>query len=136
MTELMPHLIVEYSGNLEDRIDLRALVGVVHEAALATGAFDLRAIRTRAEKRDVYILADGDPDNAFVMVTVRILRGRDEQTRARIGEAIFAAVCGHLHTMSATSPLAISVEVQEIDAIAFARNTLRATTRAGDVGDV
>jgi 5-carboxymethyl-2-hydroxymuconate isomerase len=130
----MPHLIVEYSGNLEDRIDLRALVGAVHEAAVATGAFELRTIRTRAEKRDVYILADGDPDNAFVMVTVRILRGRDEPTRARIGEAIFTAVCGQLHTLLATSPLAISVEVQEIDPIAFARNTLRATPRAGDAG--
>ena len=125
----MPHLIVEYSSNLEDRVDPRALVRAVHDAGVATGAFELKSVRTRAERRDVYVLANGDPDNAFVTVAVRILRGRDEETRRRVGEAIFNAVCRHLQRVSDVSPLAISLEVQEIDPIAFVRNTLRATDR-------
>jgi 5-carboxymethyl-2-hydroxymuconate isomerase len=120
----MPHLIVEYSSNLEDRVDPRALVKVVHEAGLATGEFDLKAIRTRAEKRDVYAVANGHPDNAFVTVTLRILRGRDEATRRRIGEGIFDAVCRYLERACETAPLAISLEVQEIEPISFARNNL------------
>jgi 5-carboxymethyl-2-hydroxymuconate isomerase len=123
----MPHLIVEYSANLEERLDVWALVNAVHDASIATGAFDLKAIRTRAERRDVYTLANGDPENAFVMVTVRILRGRDEATRRRLGEAMFGALRRHLQPVADLSPLAISLEVQEIDPVSFAINTLRAT---------
>jgi 5-carboxymethyl-2-hydroxymuconate isomerase len=123
----MPHLLVEYSSNLEDRVDIRALVTVVHEAAAATGAFELKSIRTRAEKRDIYVLANGDPANAFVLVTARILRGRDQDTRRKLGEAIFGALRRYLQGVADIVPLAISLEVQEIDPVAFAWNTLRAT---------
>jgi 5-carboxymethyl-2-hydroxymuconate isomerase len=123
----MPHLIVEYSSNLDDRLDIRALVGVVHDAAVATGIFELKQIRTRAERREVYVLANGDPENAFVLVTVRMLRGRDQETRRRVGDAIFRALGQYLQPVAEQAPLAVSLEVQEIDPVAFARNNLRAT---------
>jgi 5-carboxymethyl-2-hydroxymuconate isomerase len=123
----MPHITVEYSANLEERLDVGVLVTAVHDASVATGVFDLKAIRTRAERRDVYTLANGDPENAFVLVTVRILRGRDEPTRRRVGEEIFGALRRHLQPVADVCPLAISLEVQEIDAVSFAWNTLRTT---------
>jgi 5-carboxymethyl-2-hydroxymuconate isomerase len=73
------------------------------------------------------VLANGDPENAFVLVTARILRGRDQDTRRQLGEAIFAALRRHLQGVSDIVPIAISLEVQEIDPVAFAWNTLRAT---------
>jgi len=130
----MPHLIVEYSANLDTRLDVRALVNAVHEASIATGAFDIKAVRTRAERRDVYALANGDPENAFVMVTVRILRGRDDAIRRRLGEAMFEALRRHLQPIADVLPIAISLEVQEIDAVAFASNTLRAAGRDETTG--
>jgi 5-carboxymethyl-2-hydroxymuconate isomerase len=121
----MPHLIIEYSSNLEDRITIRDLVCRVHEAALATGVFEVSAVRTRAERRDVYAIADGDKDNSFVAVWVRIARGRDEETRRRLGKTIFDAVCNHLEKGGHARSLAISLEVQEIDpTAAFRKNNL------------
>ena len=58
----MPHVTVEYSANLETDVAPRALVDAVHDAVLSTGAFELGAARTRAERRDVYAIADRDPD--------------------------------------------------------------------------
>ena len=54
----MPHLIVEYSGNLEKQLDMPAILRVVHDAALATGVFPFGGIRTRGERRDLYLIAD------------------------------------------------------------------------------
>ena len=111
----MPQITVEYSRNLEARADVRALVDAVHEAARATGLFDRgNGIRTRAAPRDVYRVADGDPANAFVAVILRIAEGRSVEQRTKLADEVFAVVCSQLAHASATSPLAISLEVQEV----------------------
>ncbi|MBV9079473.1 MAG: 5-carboxymethyl-2-hydroxymuconate isomerase, partial [Methylobacteriaceae bacterium] len=45
----MPHIIVEYSANLDGAISPRRLVNGLHAAALETGVFPLGGLRTRAE---------------------------------------------------------------------------------------
>jgi 5-carboxymethyl-2-hydroxymuconate isomerase len=111
----MPHLIVEYSANLEKQIDIFKLVETVHHAALRTGVFEVAAIRTRAAGRDYYVIADGHRDNAFVAIFVRVAPGRPPETRRRVGQEIFDAACEFLKNVYETIPLAISLEVQEID---------------------
>jgi 5-carboxymethyl-2-hydroxymuconate isomerase len=121
----MPHVILECSANLRDRTDLAALVLVAHEAALETGVFPIGGLRTRVAERADYRIADGDPDNAFLHVTLRIGHGRDDETRRRAAEAVFEAVRAALAPAFATSPLALSLELQEIDpATSFKENNL------------
>jgi 5-carboxymethyl-2-hydroxymuconate isomerase len=126
----MPHLIVEYSANLGQQIDIPNLVHTVHAAALATGVFELAAVRTRAECRDCYVIADDHKDNAFVAVWVRIAKGRDADTRKNLGEAIFDAVCTYLEKNCEGAPIGISLEVQEIDpTAAFRKNNLHSLVK-------
>ena len=120
----MPHLIVEYSANLESRIDISDLVRRVHEASIATGVFETATVRTRGERREHYAIADGHPDNAFVAVIVRIATGRDAETRKRIGQAIFGAVCNYLERIYETMPIGISLEVQDMDTVEFRKNNM------------
>ena len=68
----MPHLIVEYSANLEPDLDMAHVISVLHEAALETGVFPIGGLRVRASRRDIYKIADGHPDNAFIHVQARI----------------------------------------------------------------
>ena len=111
----MPHLIIEHSGNLQDRVDLSSLVTQIHSAALATGVFPEKGLRTRLVSRLDYLIADGDPDNAFVHLVIRIGSGRNLETRRRAGEEIFQALCQALATDQEKNPLALSCEIQEID---------------------
>jgi 5-carboxymethyl-2-hydroxymuconate isomerase len=113
----MPHLTVEYSANLAAVADIGGLLDAVHDAALATGVFPPGGTRTRGERRDEYRIADRHPENMFVHVTARIGHGRDAETRKRAGEALMAAVTGFLDPVFARHPLAISLEIQEIDPI-------------------
>ena len=127
----MPHLIVEYSKNLEGRVNIEELARKVHEAALASGVFEVGAVRTRTERRDTYVIADGHPDNAFVAVIGRIASGRSPETRKRLGQMIFDAVCQELAAAYESTPMGISVEVQEIDPTAsFKKNNLHAIVKA------
>ena len=127
----MPHIVIEYSANLETRIALRELVQKAHEAALASGVFEVGGLRTRCARRDNYRIADGHPDNSFVAVNVRIGHGRDEATRHRAGKMIFEAVCAHLAPVYATTPMGITLDVAEIDpAAAFKQNNMHAIVKA------
>ncbi len=121
----MPHLIVEFSKNVEERTDVRRLVDVVHRASLETGVFPLGGVRTRAVSREIYRIADGDPDNAYVHVVARIREGRDLETRKKAGDHIFNAICDELKDVYDSSALAISFEIQEIDMnMNFKKNNL------------
>jgi 5-carboxymethyl-2-hydroxymuconate isomerase len=126
----MPHIIVEYSANLDDQIDIQKLIEAVHQAALRTGVFEVAAVRTRAERRDDYVIADGHEDNAFVAISARVAPGRSRETRQRLGQEIFDAACEYLEKVYERTPLAISLEVQEIDnTAAFRKNNLHAIVK-------
>jgi 5-carboxymethyl-2-hydroxymuconate isomerase len=121
----MPHFTIEYSRNLEDRVDFKELATIVHKAALSTGVFEVGAVRTRTEPRDVYVIADGHPENAFVAITARIAQGRSPEVRKRLGETVFKALCSYLSKVYETTPIGLSLEVQEIDPTAsFKQNNL------------
>ena len=121
----MAHIVIEYSAGLRDRLALPALLAAVHQAALATGIFPIGGLRTRAYEAQHYFIADGHPDNAFVHLSLKVGHGRDVTTRKQAGEAIFDAACRQLAPIYESQPLAISLEMQEIDAVlTFKKNNL------------
>jgi len=113
----MAHILIEYSANLRERIDLPRLLEAVHAAALGTGIFPPGGMRTRAYLAEHYRIADGHPDNAFVHTMVRVGHGRDLETRKRACEAIFAALCAQLAELFERIPLGLSLEMQQIDPV-------------------
>jgi len=108
-------VVVEYSANLETQVPPRRLVNALHQAALKTGVFPIGGLRTRAERRDIYAIADGDPDNAFVAVSVRIGEGRSAETRRQVAATLMDVLVGETEEAFRTHGLALSVEVEEID---------------------
>ena len=124
----MPHLTVEYSANLEPDVDAARLVATVHDAALATGIFPEGGIRTRAARREVYAIADGHPDNAFVHLAIRIGAGRSRTPASRRGQTIFAALTAALEDIFTARPLGISMELTESNPeMSWKRNNLHDT---------
>ena len=121
----MPHLIVEYSANIEDQIALDALLDKLHMCAAGTGVFPLGGLRVRAHRADAYRIADKSPDNGFVHVTALIGHGRPLDVQRRAAEEIFAVLTEHLDSLYARSPLAISLNVQEFHPVLnFKKNNL------------
>lgn len=110
----MPHLIIEYSANVEDDLVIEKMIEVLHDTTASIEAFPLAGLRTRAEKREHYRIADGHPDNSFVNLTLRIGHGRPLAVREAAGNTIFAALVDYLQPVSAKRPLAISFEIQEL----------------------
>ena len=121
----MPHLIVEYSANIEDQIALDTLLDKLHACALGTGVFPLGGLRVRAHRTDAYRIADKAPENGFVHVTALMGHGRPLDVQQRAGEELFATLTAHLDSLFAKSPLAISLNIQEFHPVLnFKKNNL------------
>ena len=126
----MPHLIVEYSANIESEIALDELLDKLHARALETGVFPLGGLRVRAYRAEKFRIADKSPDNGFVHVTALIGHGRALDVQQRAGEQLFATLTEHLAPLYARSPLAISLNVQEFHPVLnFKKNNLHEYVR-------
>ena len=121
----MPHFILEYSANLKDELSLDELFKTLHETAMETGVFPLGGIRFRAVRCDDYLLADADPDNAFVHLTAKIGRRRDPDVRSDVAEKIFDSLVEYLDDLYKARPLAVSFELTELTpGLSFRKNNI------------
>ena len=108
----MPHFTIEYSANLDKRVDMAAVVELVRKAAVETGIFPLGGIRVRAIRCDHYAIADGSPHHGFHAMVLRLGEGRDLAARKKAGEHIFKALSGYLEPVFAGSRFALSFDMQ------------------------
>jgi 5-carboxymethyl-2-hydroxymuconate isomerase len=108
----MPHFTIEYSANLDSRVDMGAVCELVRKAAAETGVFPIGGIRVRAIKCEHYAIADGGRDYGFLSMLLRLGEGRDLATRKRAGEHVFRALSRHLDPVFAASKFALSFDMQ------------------------
>ncbi|MDG1472480.1 MAG: 5-carboxymethyl-2-hydroxymuconate isomerase [Ascidiaceihabitans sp.] len=112
----MPHFHIDYSPNLEMRLDIAGLCVVVRDAAVQTGVFPLAGIRVRATPAAHVVIADGNPDHAFLDLSVRLREGRDLEKRKAATSLIFAALEAYCADVMARSSFMLSMEMRNIDA--------------------
>ena len=108
----MPHFTIEYSANLDKRVDMGAVVELVRKAAVETGIFPLGGIRVRAVRCEHYAIADGNAQFGFLDMVLRLGEGRDLATRKKAGEHIFKALSAYLDPVFANSKFALSFDMQ------------------------
>jgi 5-carboxymethyl-2-hydroxymuconate isomerase len=126
----LPHLIVEYSANIEHAIALDDLLDKLHASAIRSGIFPIGGLRVRALRMDRYRIADCHPDNGYVHVTAIVGHGRPLDVRERVGAELFAMLTEHLDGAFRAGPLAISFNMQEFHPqLNFKKNNLHEYVR-------
>jgi 5-carboxymethyl-2-hydroxymuconate isomerase len=126
----MPHLRIEYSQNLQDRLDAPAFCAAMHKAMLATGLFEVGAIRVRAYCADAYAVGDLLPQNGFVDMTCLVAEGRGAEALKTAGDDIFAVAKAYLAPFSAAPHFAFGFRIEVIDgALNWKHNSMHARLR-------
>jgi 5-carboxymethyl-2-hydroxymuconate isomerase len=127
----MPHFTIEYSANLDDRVDMAEVAEVVRKAAVETGIFPLGGIRVRAIRCEHYAIADGNPHLGFLAMVLRLGEGRDLATRKKAGEHIFKALSAHLDPVFTETKFALSFDMQINDKdTSWKRNNIHEALKA------
>ncbi len=108
----MPHLALEYTDNLA--FDVQSLLARLHDELVATGAVNLKGIKSRALRHTEYRIADGDEGYAFVHVNLLIREGRPleiQRDAARRVMAVLQETFGHHFE---DGYLSLSVDIKEM----------------------
>jgi 5-carboxymethyl-2-hydroxymuconate isomerase len=127
----MPHFTIEYSANLDGRVDMGKIVELVRKAAVETGIFPLGGIRVRAIRCEHYAVADGSPQSGFLAMLLRLGEGRDLAARQKAGEHIFKALSTHLDPVFAGGKFALSFDMQINDKeTSWKRNNIHEALKA------
>lgn len=111
----MPHLIVDYSANLEEEIDISGFCDCLRQAAVRIDAFPSAGVRVRAVPAPHWSIADGNPQHGYIDISVRLRAGRSDDEKAAATKAIFDAAHEFLAPVMALRPLALSLEMRDID---------------------
>ncbi|SDI72668.1 5-carboxymethyl-2-hydroxymuconate Delta-isomerase [Natribacillus halophilus] len=110
----MPHLIVEYTDNLEDRIAIQNLLERLNETLREKDhIFPTGGIRVRAIKLENYVIADGTEEDAFVHATLKIGPGRSTEEKEEVGKALFEVLTEDFADIHSSSYLALSLNIEE-----------------------
>jgi len=111
----VPHIMIDYSPNLAARLDIAGLCRVLRDAAVETGILPLAGVRVRATACTHVVIADGNPDHAFLDISLRLRGGRSDADKARATAHVFAAAEAFCAEVLATSSFALSFEMRDID---------------------
>ena len=112
----MPHLMIDYSVNVETDVDIGALCDTLRDVAASIDAFPLAGVKVRAVRADHYAIADGNPEHGFIDISVRIREGRDMETKQNAAQKIFEAANEFVADVMQRRSLALSLELRDIDA--------------------
>ena len=121
----MPHLTLEYSDNIE--VDVQPLLARLHEEVVATGAINLKGIKSRAIRHTQYRIADGDPDYAFVHVGLLIREGRPIEVQQEATQRVMKVLKETFGQLFEKRKLSLTVDLKEMrDGIALTEHNILA----------
>lgn len=114
----MAHFVLEYSANISaETLNLQSLFAQLHQAAMDTGIFPLKGIRSRAYPCHDYRMADGNPEHIFVHLTVLLGAGRSLEEREVAAKSFFKVLDQHFAHCFETRGVAMSFEMKELEPV-------------------
>lgn len=108
----MPHLTLEYTDNLN--FEIQPLLARLHRELVATGAINLKGIKSRAVRYSDYRIADGNPDYAFVHVNLLIREGRPMEIQSEAAQRVMAVLKETFGYRYQDGYLSLSVDIKEM----------------------
>jgi len=108
----MPQLTLEYTGNLE--FEVQPLLARLHSELAATGAINLKGLKSRAVRHSEYRIADGDPEYAFVHVNLLIREGRPLEVQKDASQRVMKVLEDTFGHRFENSHLSLSVDIKEM----------------------
>jgi 5-carboxymethyl-2-hydroxymuconate isomerase len=115
----MPHVVIQYTDNLEAEGDMPGLCKMVaasllgHKGEDGKQLFPIGGTRVLAYPAHVYAVADGKDDYAFCYINVRIASGRSDAMKKVAGDALLERVREHFASIFGRRPIGITLQIDE-----------------------
>ncbi|MGD0831892.1 MAG: 5-carboxymethyl-2-hydroxymuconate Delta-isomerase [Terracidiphilus sp.] len=118
----MPHCIFEYSANIADDSDWHKIMMKVHETLISTGQFVTMDIKSRVVRHENFVIGDGENNQSFVTLDIRILDGRSDDIKNEITKAALEVLVDEFPKSLAEQKCSITVQISEIHRASYQRH--------------
>jgi 5-carboxymethyl-2-hydroxymuconate isomerase len=110
----MPQITVDYSAVLSERFDRPAFAKALHEEVVRTAAAKPEACKTQFRATEDTVVGPDVTGHAIVHVTLGLLAGRTDETKATLTENVLDLLREHVKP-SAGLAFHASAEVRDLD---------------------
>ena len=115
----MPHIMLEYTDNIDQPIEFRDLFAELHQVLADTAGINIANFKSRARCLHTYHIGEGEAGNAFVHVEVHLFEGRSVEVKRAIGERGLGVLKKHLAQSLSDHNLQITFQVRDIQRQAY-----------------
>ncbi len=113
---MMPHLILEASSNIIETNDkVKVILQDCQNLLVERLPTKLTSCKSRLVLHDVFVLGDNNPVNAFVHLSVRILKGRSANLINEVSKLLVEVLSQGFSKSSEQLHLGISVEITDLN---------------------
>lgn len=110
----MPHLKLKYTNNIKEKIDFPKLFLELHQVLANIGKIKIANCKSRATKLDIFYIAEGQENQAFIHIDLSFLEGRSLETKQEIGKKFIETLKTHYSKSIKDLDLQITVEIKDI----------------------
>lgn len=114
--ELMPHLILEYTKNLDAEIKSKQLLEKTHWVMLDSGLFNPEAVKSRTRCLEEHLLGTKKEGTSFIHIAVALLEGRTLEQKKELSKAISACIKSEFANLGS-----VSVEIRDMDKASYSK---------------
>ena len=117
----MPHLVLEYSSDLEPLPDFGQVFGEMHAVLVDAAGVRIANAKSRAVPVEAFI-GDGDPRRAFVHLEVRLMEWRSTEVKAEVSSSCLEVLVAAFADASAGRDLQLTVHVTDLERATYAKH--------------
>ncbi|MBE1275992.1 5-carboxymethyl-2-hydroxymuconate Delta-isomerase [Enterovibrio baiacu] len=106
----MPHIVMEYSDPVSERVNIGQLLEDLHHTVIGSGEFDASDTKSRAYACHEWLIGEADNQENFIHVTLWLLDGRDEGKKYNLTHALLDVLKQH-----ASDVVSLTVDARDMD---------------------
>lgn len=88
----MPIVNLEYTDNLKIDGIVKPFLLEIHRVLVQEIKTNLRTCRSSISKCTDYVIADGDPRNAYIILRIQMLPGRTDAVKNQLGKIVLEKI--------------------------------------------
>ena len=88
----MPHLVMEYSNSVDERVNTQRLLEDLHHAAIQSGLFDAPSLKSRSLRYHDWLVGEEADSVDFIHVTFELLDGRSAEQKRELSRQLMSVL--------------------------------------------
>lgn len=120
----MPQITLEHTANLHPERSWDDLLGRLHDQIAGLTGIETQSCKSRVLTLESYCVGNGDENQAFAHLTIRIFAGRSPAVKTELGRAALALLKHHLAASRDDLNVQLTVELRDIDRESYFKDRL------------